>query len=193
MTFDAAYAQARPLTLVSEDRCRLLWDEAQRVPEGDFAEVGVYKGGSALLLRLAAPDRQLHLFDTFEGHPAVQVEADDPSHPVGRYADTDMETVAMAVGPNLCIWAGEFPGRIIRGFPEWKRPFAFVHIDVDLYRSTRDVLERLVPMLVPGGVAICDDYGFCDGAKLAVDEYAEANPHITLETPSTGQAVLRAA
>src|SRR4051812_43432638 len=41
-----------------------------RLP-GDFAEVGVYQGASARILCEIKGDRQLHLFDTFEGLPAA--------------------------------------------------------------------------------------------------------------------------
>lgn len=36
---------------------------------GDFAEVGVYRGGSAKLICEAKGERPLHLFDTFGGLP----------------------------------------------------------------------------------------------------------------------------
>ncbi|MFH1836094.1 MAG: TylF/MycF/NovP-related O-methyltransferase, partial [Methanobacteriota archaeon] len=44
--------------------------------EGDVAEVGVYKGGSAKLICEARADKAVHLFDTFEGIPNVS-ESDD--------------------------------------------------------------------------------------------------------------------
>jgi len=37
---------------------------------GDIAEVGVYQGGSAKLICEAKGDKNLHLFDTFEGLPS---------------------------------------------------------------------------------------------------------------------------
>lgn len=38
---------------------------------GDIVEVGVYKGGSAKLIREADKSKSLHLFDTFEGLPSL--------------------------------------------------------------------------------------------------------------------------
>ena len=35
--------------------------------KGDFAELGVYQGKTAKLIHHYAPERNLHLFDTFEG------------------------------------------------------------------------------------------------------------------------------
>ena len=40
--------------------------------EGDIAEVGVYKGGTAKLICEAKGNRVLHLFDTFTGIPNIQ-------------------------------------------------------------------------------------------------------------------------
>lgn len=192
--FAAAYENARPFTLLPRERCEVLWREAIAAPDGDFAEVGVYRGGSAMLLRAAAPRRQLHLFDTFEGHPRLQSEHDTSHHHAGRYADTSAEDVTQRVGGPLCVWIGEFPGRIISGM-SWDRPLALVHLDVDLWRSTRDALRFLVPMLVPSGVIVCDDYGDpdCPGVQTAVDECACDSPSLTLEITPTQQAIIRRA
>lgn len=51
--------------------------------------------------------------------------------------------------------------------------FSFVHIDVDIYEPTRDSISFFWERLTPGGILICDDYGFvnCPGAKKAMDDY----------------------
>ena len=51
---------------------------------------------------------------------------------------------------------------------------AILRLDTDWYESTRIELERLYPLLEPGGVLIIDDYGHFDGARKAVDEYFKA-------------------
>lgn len=192
LDFERAYEQARPFTLLPRERCEVLWREALAAPEGDFAEVGVYRGGSAMLLRAAARKRQLHLFDTFEGHPRLQSEHDTPHHHAGRYGDTNAQEVTHRVGGPLCVWIGEFPGRIISGVT-WDRPLALVHLDADLWRSTRDALRYVVPLLVPRGVIVCDDYGDADtpGVQTAVDECALEFPALRLEVLPTQQAILR--
>jgi hypothetical protein len=43
--------------------------------------------------------------------------------------------------------------------------------DKDCYESTRKELQILYPRLGVGGVLIIDDYGYWEGARLAVDEY----------------------
>jgi hypothetical protein len=56
------------------------------------------------------------------------------------------------------------------------RSFCFVHIDVDLYEPTLASLEFFGSRMVPGGIIVCDDYGFetCPGARRAGDEFAAA-------------------
>ncbi len=50
---------------------------------GDMAEVGVYCGGTAIVMLEASPARQLHLFDTFSGLPH-----DEGELRAGEYAGT---------------------------------------------------------------------------------------------------------
>jgi predicted O-methyltransferase YrrM len=53
-----------------------------------------------------------------------------------------------------------------------------VHIDVDLYNPTKDSLEFFCPRLRPGGIIVCDDYGFssCPGATAACNEFLADKP-----------------
>ena len=72
------------------------------------------------------------------------------------------------------------------------RRFSFVHIDVDIYEPTRDSLEFFYDRMVPGGIIVCDDYGFitCPGAKQAFDEFAVNTPERNVIMLTTGQGIL---
>src|SRR5262249_15543674 len=50
---------------------------------GAMAELGVSRGGSAMLMIAAAPGKTLHLFDTFKGLPADCLEG---PHRAGEFA-----------------------------------------------------------------------------------------------------------
>jgi hypothetical protein len=50
-------------------------------------------------------------------------------------------------------------------------PVAFAHLDGDWYESTMTCLERIAPLLVPGGTIVLDDYYKWSGCRAAVDEY----------------------
>lgn len=187
-----------PHTLVGEDRMRVLYDTARHCAAlGQcMVEVGVYQGGTARMIRAAAPDAALILCDTFAGHPASAVSrADESAHFDGRFADTNTQRVlnlfegvlppALVIGPFEETWrecGGARPGLI-----------SFVHCDVDRYSSTRAVLDALFPLLVSGGAILVDDYGFddCPGARAAVDEYeAEHADIVRVERLETKQARL---
>ncbi len=69
--------------------------------------------------------------------------------------------------------------------------FRFIHIDVDLYRATRDSLEFLFPRMVSGGVVLLDDHGMttCPGARqAALDYFATVNEQV-VDLP-TGQGLV---
>ena len=145
--------------------------------DGDIAEVGVYKGGSARLLAqtTASTAKTLHLFDTFEGMPETDSQRD--LHKKGDFADTSLEAVrALLAGFNhVAFHQGFFPATA-QGLESTK--FCLAHIDVDIYRSVRDCCEFFYPRMVPGGILLFDDYGkpTCPGARQAVDEFIADKP-----------------
>lgn len=194
MTFEEAWLEAQNVgTLLGAERGRVLWDALQDRGDlaGDVLELGVYKGGSALLLHRAAPTRQLHLFDTFAGHPDVDRQYDDrTAHPVGRFADTNVNLVAgLFHGAPVAIHVGVFPGTAAYWHPAPQLVVA--HIDADLYESVLAACQLLFPWVVPGGVMIFDDYGFpdCPGAKRAVDDWS-ATTGVGIQPLPTGQCLI---
>jgi len=56
---------------LSDNECMQLFTISRSVSniKGEFAEVGVYKGGSAKILCETRGEKSLHLFDTFSGLP----------------------------------------------------------------------------------------------------------------------------
>jgi len=195
--FLARYEPVRGRTLVTEDRCYTLEALGRHAAalDGAFAECGTYRGGTAYLLAAmlrdaGAGDRPLHLFDTFAGFPDSAVFERDSLRP-GEWSDTSVREVAslLAPFPNVRIHPGEIPGTFAHVRDE---RFAFVHVDVDLYPSTRDCCAFFYERLVSGGVLVCDDYGFADfrlAAKAAVDEFFAGKPEVPLAL-HTGQCLV---
>ena len=64
-----------------------------------------------------------------------------------------------------------------------------MHVDVDLYEPTDEVLRYFMPRMSPGGAIVSDDYSW-PGARLAVQEFAERN-RLAFEVTAFGQAVFR--
>lgn len=151
----------------------------EKIP-GAFAEVGVYKGGSAFLLAAESRGKRLYLFDTFEGLPEKAIAAPSPvkgSEPTaGWLNDTDAETVRRHVlgagiaEDQLVVKKGFFPETAADLTSEI---FSLVHLDTDLYRTTLDALEFFYPRLSKGGRVVTHDYNAsgCPGVKKAFQEY----------------------
>jgi O-methyltransferase len=193
--FCIAFEKAQSRTLLSTQKAFTLWSFARYAAplEGGFAECGVYKGGSALLAGLATNGvKPLHLFDTFIGIPPGDPQHDNRYISGGEFGDTSEEDVT-----NYLIGNGINPAslHIHKGMiPQTFRTitthsFSFVHIDVDIYSSTRDCLEFFHPKMASGGIIVVDDYGApeCAGARKAVNEFSGSVSRVVLLT--TGQAV----
>ena len=144
-------------TLLTLPRLYTLWNAARNAPaEGcQFAEVGSYRGGSAAFLatalRAAGQNAELHVIDTFEGHPAHKVsEEEDPGHEAGRFGDALVDDVRayLARFSEVAVHHGEFTA-VTNELPS-DAPYGLVHVDVDIYTSTLECLEYFAPRMARG-------------------------------------------
>lgn len=146
--------------------------KSQSSLDGEMAEVGVYRGGSAKLICEAKGERNLHLFDTFEGLPEV---SERDTHfgikywQEKQFNDTNEEHVKkyLAEYKNVRLYKGLFPKT---AEPISNLKFSFVHLDVDLYQSTLDCLNFFYPRLIQGGIILTHDY-HTDGVHAAFKEF----------------------
>ncbi len=196
-TVAETFERVRPYTMTSPERIDAVCRGAAHVVEhripGAFVECGVWRGGSTMaaaltLLRLGDAERDLYLFDTYEGMPpptAEDVTARGKSAAEEwreRAGDADISAWCNAplddVRKNL-TGTGYPAARLhfVKGKVEETIPgeaperIALLRLDTDWYESTRHELEHLYPRLQPGGILIIDDYGHWQGARQAVDEY----------------------
>ena len=182
------------------DKIRLynFWLQIQRINKdkvkGDFAELGVYKGDSARLLHLMAPDRILHLFDTFEGFTGTDLQPETgkaATYSTSNFADTSVNKVLKNIGGDterLKIHAGYFP-QSTAGMEEMS--YSLVNLDADLYNPTKAGLEYFYPLLAPGGVIFIHDYNHAwEGLTRAVDEFAGTIPEKLVFVPDLDSTVM---
>jgi len=153
--------------------------------EGEIAEVGVYQGGSAKILREASK-KPLHLFDTFEGLPELNEKDDSDQFQKGNYS-ASLESVKNYLSgyPNIYYYKGLFPST---AEPVKDKKFSFVHFDVDIYESTLGCLNFFYSRLSKGGVIISHDYASSGGVRKAFDEFFEDKPEIIIQQYGTVQA-----
>ena len=146
--------------------------KSQRNLDGDIAEVGVYQGGSSKIICETKGDKKLHLFDTFQGLPDVTEKDNCFGKQLWKKNlcnDTSLEMVKNHLSKynDVYLYPGEFPST---STPVNNSKFSFVHLDVDLYKSTKDCLEFFYPRLVPGGIILTHDY-HSEGVKSAFTEF----------------------
>lgn len=157
---------------------------------GDTVECGAYKGAASYLIcrRIVGLDKTHHVFDSFEGLSMPGPE--DGTHwTEGGMAVNEAILMENLRGFDFVVC---HKGWIPERFDDVKdKRFCFVHLDVDLYQPTRDALIFFYPRTNPGGIILCDDYGFvtCPGAKTAMDSFFSDKPEEVVLL-STGQGVV---
>jgi hypothetical protein len=150
--------------------------------EGDVAECGVYKGGSAKVIASVFDSKKVFLFDSFSGMREDDVFLE--GHKRGDFSDTNIEDVKRFLSdrPNCLFFQGWLPDSA--AFINRQQKFCFVHVDLDLYESTLSAVSIFWPRLVVGGVMVFDDWDWqrCPGVKKAVEEYFDSDssrvPHV---------------
>ena len=165
-TFDARAATMRLLAEQIRE---------ENIP-GDVAELGVFRGDFAALINAAFPDRTIHLFDTFEGFPAEDVEIEQAQGlsraKAGDFSETaaDMVEKRLLYPERAVFHKGYFPATF-DGCRE--KTFAFVSVDADLYAPTAAALPLFFTRLSPGGVLLVHDVNSTQfsGAGKAVREF----------------------
>ena len=152
----------------------LMWelDRVKDVP-GDLIEVGVMWGGSARLIRQATK-KPFYLFDTFTGLPdIIDYRYDSITYSFGTMSvDLDEVQKYFKKYNNVFIYPGIFPDKTGKFVKDKK--FSFVHLDVDIYKSTKEALKFLYPKVSSGGSIVIHDYPAHRGVKKAVDEFMKS-------------------
>lgn len=194
--FRAAFHRFFPDQMNTMDRKYAVWQLAQLVRSlpGDMAEIGCYTGATSWFLAdqivRGGRERSLHLFDSFEGLSQPR-EQDGSYWQAGALrAGEDVVRLNLAEFPFVHLHPGWVPDRF-GGVAD--RRFVLVHIDVDLYQPTRDSAAFFYDRLVPGGLMICDDYGFnsCPGATAAFDEVMSDKPEPIINLPTGGAFIVK--
>ncbi len=187
---------ARPYTMTSSARILHLKEairyiEENRIP-GAIVECGVWRGGSMMvaarsLLAIGCRDRDLYLYDTFDGmsaptrkdisiggQPAVELLAthekrnDDLIWCVSRQEEVKANLLSTGYpAEKVHIIAG----RVEETLPASAPPrIALLRLDTDWYESTLHELRTLYPRVSQHGIVVIDDYGHWKGARHAVAE-----------------------
>jgi hypothetical protein len=69
--------------------------------------------------------------------------------------------------------------------------FSFVHLDVDIYRSTLSCLEWFYPRMNRGAMLVSHDYPVAEGVRKAFDEFLADKPECLIELSETQAAFIK--
>jgi hypothetical protein len=119
------------------------------VKNGLWLEFGVYKGNT--IIHIADKiDNVIYGFDSFMGNP------DDwrSDHLKGEFALDEIPSFP----PNVKIIRGWFEDSLPRFLKEHSEPASFIHLDCDLYSSTKTVLHELRDRLTSGSIVVFDEF-----------------------------------
>ena len=137
--------------------------EQTRNLEGDFVELGVFRGHTTLfcaeLVGFRDWPKTWWLYDTFEGIPADQLDAGWAEKNAAAYGPEmfSFEEVRdrLAHIPNIRVIKGRVPEVLDQQLPE---AISFLHMDMNNATAEIAALEKVFDRIVPGGVIVFDDY-----------------------------------
>lgn len=169
---------------------------AGRVLPQTFFEFGCHSGrtfsaavNASQFFRMS--NAQFYAFDSFEGLPETNAE-EDGYFQTGTFCTSRTEFLRIVrektgfMLPNSNVVQGFFCDSLTPELQARMPKAGVVHIDVDLYSSTVDVLRFLKPLFVPGTLLLFDDWhafpgGELKGERKALTEFLEKHPGYAVE------------
>ena len=120
--------------------------------KGHYLEFGVFTGGTIRFMAKRVGGAVIHGFDSFEGLPE-----DWGGFQLGKSA-FDVGGRLPSVPENVKLYRGWFDQSLPPWCAENSGPIAFMHIDCDLYSSTKTIFDLLGDRLQPGTIILFDEY-----------------------------------
>lgn len=115
-----------------------------------FLEFGTYKGELINFCSSLIPEAKFYGFDSFEGLPE--------SFSIWKRGRFDIKGKLPKVNKNVSLIKGYFNETLPKFLEEHKEKAAFIHIDCDLYSSTKTIFENIYDRIVPNTVIQFDEY-----------------------------------
>lgn len=172
------------ITAVGVLRLVNIWALAERIFHkgipGDFMECGVWRGGASAFMRACQKayredGRKTWLVDTFAGCPPPSHPRDEgDDHHLFDFLRIPMGVVAAnleKLGLDDVVFIQKDVHQL--DFPWHPAKLALLRLDMDTYGATKVALERLYPLVSPGGFVISDDYYNLSRPREAVDEFLD--------------------
>lgn len=147
--------------------------------DGDYVEIGVYKGGSALTalnyLKLTNQNKFAYLIDTFEGfnYEESKNSSDIAFHDT-HFISKDIQNYMKEIFKGLNNYE-LIKGNITKdNIPDKIKKISLANIDVDLQEATYEALIKVSKRLSLNGIIMCEDPVHTPGligAKYAMEKF----------------------
>lgn len=135
-------------------------------------EFGVYQGHTINTISSLLPDKIVYGFDSFEGLP-------EDWNIYVKKGNFNLNGVLPKVNENVRLVKGWFNETLPDFVKEHSEPCAFIHVDCDLYSSTKTIFHELRNQIVSGTVIAFDEYfnypGWQEGEYKAFMEFLAWN------------------
>lgn len=148
--------------------------------DGHYLEFGVAGATTTNLIAKNIFPKLLYGFDSFEGLPedASWAESDWVKGAFKQEVIPDVEK-------NVNLVVGWFHDTL----PEFSKQIdttAFLHIDCDLYSSTKTIFDTIGHTLKPGSIIVFDEFHVVDHEPKAFVEWLEKNDYYGIVLNKTG-------
>jgi hypothetical protein len=169
----AAFIDSELATVRSFDTAQALLrhalSEVGPITKELVCEFGVFEGASIRLIANALPTETIFGFDSFEGLP----EDWRDGFPHGTFKLARLPEVPK----NVVLVKGWFSETLKPFLAEHSENASFLHVDCDLYSSTKCVLDAFAPRIRSGTIIVFDEFfnhvGWREGEFKAFTEFAE--------------------
>jgi predicted O-methyltransferase YrrM len=143
------------------EACVSRWDVLARAlnaaqPAGSILEFGVFDGTSINFIAARVPDAIVHGFDAFRGLPEDWMSY--VTHGEVAEGEFDLQGQPPEVRSNVQLHVGWFDEVLPDFVATHRETVGFLHMDCDLYKSTKTVLSMLGELIRPGCVIVFDEY-----------------------------------
>lgn len=155
---------AKPLI---SDAYLLRYASDQVTLNGAYIELGVTTGKTINFIAALNPAQIIYGFDSFQGNPEDYIR-EGKHYSKGIFGLKDLSKTPPVLS-NVKLIQGPFSESLPYFIEKYlhKQPIAFLHIDVDIYSSTKNGLDILTPYIVPGTIIVFDEF-------YAFPEYEQA-------------------
>ena len=166
--------------------------------EGDFVELGCYKGDTSLMLAeiLQGTSKKLWIYDSFEGLP--EKSAKDESAVGVDFKKGELLVSKREVKMRF-LRSGLSVPKIVKAWfddlndKDLPDKIAFAFLDGDLYESIRDSLKLVKDKMAAGGAIMVHDYinEALPGVAKAVDEWVKVKKYNIVRYESLAIIVIK--